>query len=47
MANQFDQLVESAQIDNFLAGTSQIGKRVAGPQPAPTAANPAPTPKKR
>jgi hypothetical protein len=40
MANQFDQLVEAAQIDNFLTGSSQIGKRVAGPELPPTAAQP-------
>ena len=26
MAKQFDQLKESSQIDNFLAGTSQAGR---------------------
>jgi len=31
MAEQFDRLKESAQIDNFLAGTSQTGRRAAGP----------------
>jgi hypothetical protein len=38
MAQQFDRLVEGAQIDNFLTGSSQIGKRVAGPEPAPASA---------
>jgi hypothetical protein len=40
MAQQFDRLVEAAQIDNFLTGSSQIGKRVAGPElpPLPGAA---------
>jgi parvulin-like peptidyl-prolyl isomerase len=42
MAQQFDRLIEAAQIDNFLTGTSQIGKRVAGPEPPPTAAQPTP-----
>ncbi len=42
MAEQFDRLVEAAQIDNFLTGSSQIGKRVAGPQP-PGAAPAPPT----
>ncbi|MBW3599920.1 MAG: peptidylprolyl isomerase, partial [Planctomycetes bacterium] len=32
MAAQFDQLIEGAQIDNFLTGSSQIGKRIAGPR---------------
>ncbi len=41
MAEQFDRLVDAAQIDNFLTGSSQIGKRIAGPQP-PGAAAPAP-----
>jgi parvulin-like peptidyl-prolyl isomerase len=36
MVEQFDRLVEAAQIDNFVTGSSQIGKRVAGPQPPPT-----------
>jgi len=38
MAKSFDDLKETAQIDNFLAGTSQSGKRAttaAGPQRAP------------
>jgi hypothetical protein len=39
MANQFDRLVEGAQIDNFLTNSSQLPKqRVAGPAPPPTAA---------
>jgi hypothetical protein len=34
MAKEFDRLKESAQIDNFLAGTSQSGKRVAQRSPS-------------
>lgn len=39
MADQFDKLVDAAQIDNFLTGSSKIGKRVAGPA-APSQAAP-------
>lgn len=43
MAQEFDRIRESAQIDNFLAGTTQAGKRLAA-RPAnpsrPPAANP-------
>jgi parvulin-like peptidyl-prolyl isomerase len=42
MAEQFDRLVEGAQIDNFLTGSSQIGKRVAGPELPSTAEKSAP-----
>ncbi len=38
MAEKFDQLRESAQIDNFLAGTSQSGKRPASTARAPSKA---------
>ncbi len=41
MAKEFDRLKVSAQIDNFLAGTSQTGGRqvrAMGPSPAPRAA---------
>jgi hypothetical protein len=45
MAREFDRLKESAQIDNFLAGTSQAGRRPAAPAAArpgtPRTANPA------
>lgn len=46
MANQFDRLVEGAQIDNFLTNSSQMPKRVAGPAPLPTAAASQGTPKR-
>jgi parvulin-like peptidyl-prolyl isomerase len=44
MADQFDRLVEAAQIDNYLTGSSQIGKRVAGTAAVPSDA---PAPAKR
>lgn len=43
MAQQFDRLKESAQIDNFLAGTVQPGRQVA---PAKTQADVSQSPKK-
>jgi hypothetical protein len=57
MANEFDRIRETAQIDNFLAGTAQPGKRMAnGPPessttrlgpPAPNAGRAAPIPSAR
>lgn len=40
MAQEFDRIRESAQIDNFLAGTTQAGKRVASRAAPPTKAAP-------
>ena len=46
MAKEFDRLKDTAQIDNFLAGTSQSGKRPSGrtaTQPARPTVGPSPT----
>ena len=39
MAKEFDRLKETSQIDNFLAGTSQSGKRTAPPTASPASYN--------
>jgi parvulin-like peptidyl-prolyl isomerase len=44
MANEFDRLRESAQIDNFLAGKSQSAKRTDPTRVQPAARTPSPTP---
>lgn len=41
MAREFETLKESAQVDNFLAGTSQDGKKMLGPETADSAVKPA------
>lgn len=41
MAREFETLKENAQVDNFLAGTSQDGKKMLGPETADSAVKPA------
>src|SRR5688500_6832479 len=35
MNKEFERLLSSAQVDNYLAGTSQAGRPSAGPEAAP------------
>jgi hypothetical protein len=39
MAKQFDELKESSQIDNFLAGTSQAGRLLNAKTASPASFN--------
>jgi len=41
MADEFDRLKETAQIDNFLAGTSQSGRKIGAKPSRPQTVAPA------